>query len=419
MKEKIEKPKRAKDVTELFHHFAHEVFEKEQRSGYSYENDVLEFNGEGHGWNYGSWDYNVVICKIIDREKKIAVINNKFDRTGAFGSGNNWINVKRAFGDDWKILFYNNLRIDFNIIDAIVYTVRYNSFDRTIEDYIRLKYLASTPSVYSMWTSVNRLQEEIQKVLDEIDKLCNDFGADKNVILDTIIHERISTVVKYNGWSSYGQVSESIMLDKPIKWYLDIANLFSLEDMKTIDFKNWKQQMISIHKDATFNYKLFGKTYEAIYNSPRKDEFQAYVEKKKLEWEAWQEIKRKRIQEASLVKQQETLKKWLSGEAQYRWYLYDIPTHLRIGKEGNVETSMGASVPLEHARLLYKKFRNCIQLDTEWVTNGSSIKVGVYQVQHIKKDSEGCWHLKAGCHIIYEREIELFVESNSLQQWRE
>ena len=54
------------------------------------------------------------------------------------------------------------------------------------------------------------------------------------------------------------------------------------------------------------------------------------------------------------------------------------------------------------------KFKQCIKTDTEWISNGCSIKIGNYLVECIKKNDIG-WYLKAGCHTIYDKEIDLFI----------
>ena len=82
-------------------------------------------------------------------------------------------------------------------------------------------------------------------------------------------------------------------------------------------------------------------------------------------------------QELRIQKEKELIDKWLKFE--YNGCLYNILIHLRL-KQNTVETSRGALVPLSHCELLYKKFRKCVESNTEWESNGCSISIGNYIV---------------------------------------
>lgn len=80
---------------------------------------------------------------------------------------------------------------------------------------------------------------------------------------------------------------------------------------------------------------------------------------------------------------------------------WDIPTMLRIrGQE--VETSIGARVPVSHAKRVLKVVRSVVASGQEFVSNGHKLPVGVYRIDRI--EPSGLLH--AGCHHITLTEIE-------------
>jgi hypothetical protein len=110
-----------------------------------------------------------------------------------------------------------------------------------------------------------------------------------------------------------------------------------------------------------------------------------------------------RIAQAARNKElQDNLIAWKAGES---INTYQLPREefasLRI-KNDNIETSMGAVVPVKHALILY---RFMLKLKTDgktWQTNGHTFHIGIYSVSKI--DADGTLH--AGCHVISWAEVE-------------
>ena len=71
-----------------------------------------------------------------------------------------------------------------------------------------------------------------------------------------------------------------------------------------------------------------------------------------------------------------------------------------------VVSSMGARVPLDHARRVLPLVLALHERGEEWRTNGHKMPLGVYQVDRV--DAEG---VHAGCHHIAWEEVELFAKS--------
>jgi hypothetical protein len=113
------------------------------------------------------------------------------------------------------------------------------------------------------------------------------------------------------------------------------------------------------------------------------------------------EIRRQQERE----KAQETLQKWLAGEAvSLPYWLFD-EVYLRV-KNDVVETSKGASVPLSHAIRLLPHIRS----GKAFLRNGTTLRVGHFQVDAI--DEAG--NLTAGCHRISRQELDRIAQQLGL-----
>ena len=89
----------------------------------------------------------------------------------------------------------------------------------------------------------------------------------------------------------------------------------------------------------------------------------------------------------------------------YTWYDYDkmpsIHTMLRINGH-DVETSLGARVPVSHAKRGLAFVRRVVSSGQEYVRNGHTLHLGHYAIDRIETDGT----LHAGCHVIKFAEIE-------------
>ena len=96
---------------------------------------------------------------------------------------------------------------------------------------------------------------------------------------------------------------------------------------------------------------------------------------------------------------------WRKGESRY--LSHDYPTCLRMKSLETVQTSQGAEFPLQDALKALPLIRACKSKGVEWNRNGESIKLGHFQVDRIEKSG----NVKAGCHYVTFKEIQLFAES--------
>lgn len=96
----------------------------------------------------------------------------------------------------------------------------------------------------------------------------------------------------------------------------------------------------------------------------------------------------------------EKLEQWRSGELIYATF-HGQPTALRISGD-EVETSLGARVPIDHALRGLAFVRAVVKSGVEYVRNGHTFHLGHYAIDRI--ETNGTLH--AGCHVIPYAEIE-------------
>lgn len=127
------------------------------------------------------------------------------------------------------------------------------------------------------------------------------------------------------------------------------------------------------------------------------------AKQRKLDAKANKErAEREAIEKAKqLEKAQSAMSAWLAGGDIDTWSIRILPCELRI-VDNEVETTLGASVPIDHAVRVLKAIRKVVASGQEFVTNGHTIPVGHHKVDRI--EANGTLH--AGCHHISLQAIE-------------
>jgi len=165
----------------------------------------------------------------------------------------------------------------------------------------------------------------------------------------------------------------------------------------------WKRSACNIAAVANEYAKFFGLKKRFKSSAPTDEEIKAETEynSKKLERQAKAEETRTRNRYEAYAKQKaeqaERLEKWLAGENVTVGWFYGDETRLRI-KDGQVQTSKGAQVPLEHALRILP----FVRAGKAWKRNGQEIRIGHFHLDEI--DEHG--NIKAGCHTISRAELE-------------
>jgi|GEM_PF-3623545 len=193
----------------------------------------------------------------------------------------------------------------------------------------------------------------------------------------------------------------------------------------------WTQEELKIHVVKTWCLEngITG-SYETklkVYNNP--ELAKEVIEKNRIKKEKLDATKEERQQKAI----QRNIEKWYNGEVRdikflvsdrrTRYGSYNNPVYLRINPHdtNEVETSKGAKVTLQKAKLLYYKFKKCKETNTPWFSNGEQFSLGYYSVNSItertsNKDNSGLeWCITAGCHQVFDTQIEEFV--NRFTDW--
>jgi len=114
----------------------------------------------------------------------------------------------------------------------------------------------------------------------------------------------------------------------------------------------------------------------------------------------WQRQAKER-EEQERLELPEKIERWRNGQYVYFGYSTQVPVMLRI-KGDEVETSMGAKVPVDHARRGLKLVRAVRKAGRAYERNGHTVHLGNYAIDRIEPDGT----LKAGCHVIGWPEIE-------------
>jgi len=98
------------------------------------------------------------------------------------------------------------------------------------------------------------------------------------------------------------------------------------------------------------------------------------------------------------------LARWLAGEnveLPYGWDAENGDTLLRVYGE-EIQTTQGASFPVEHGRKAFAMVLACRNAGSTWHRNGHAIHLGHFQIDAI--DAQG--NVKAGCHTVKWPAIE-------------
>ena len=165
--------------------------------------------------------------------------------------------------------------------------------------------------------------------------------------------------------------------------------------------KKWNHEHAVNLRDEAFAYcSFFGLPVPNIPEVPDLDsDALTAIRKREAKRAAEKAEQTKRARAEALVRQQELVTKWRTGE--YHGCLYDIPPMLRIvGNE--VQTSRGARFPVSHAKRALAFIRKVRDSQKAYVRNGHTIHLGPYAIDRIEADGTA----KAGCHIVSWEEIE-------------
>lgn len=111
--------------------------------------------------------------------------------------------------------------------------------------------------------------------------------------------------------------------------------------------------------------------------------------------------KRKAEQEAYAAEQAKRLEAWLGGDNNYYRASYGDPIRLRIAGD-RLQTTMGAEVPVEDAKRVYRILQKLRKRGESYQRNGTTISLGPFALDSM--DESGT--VTAGCHTVAWAEVE-------------
>lgn len=408
---KVKKVKKVKythgDILHMFANGVTDATTKYSGNNVSIYRDVLRYN-------------NRTVAKIYSRRKNIVIIDSKFNDCGAWGNKiNNW-NIARAFSDKWTII-----QIDFKS-HMYSWNVDESIFIPSLKDLAKDKESFFKAIVEKYLNEVITTKSHLDDVIygrhmtyyrngDIINDIQNEFKEVQNILkipnkyINCKVKKHSTAVLKYRGWNDYYDYVH--LKDFKPKEYL-------------IDYKLSDEELhILARKEWIYNWVF--KTYRGSWSKQAKIDLYEDVEARTA-WEKTKTEKDKRDEEYRRTKRErenairrenekDQLDKWLKGSNNSirLWYSL-INLRFNPSDDTQIQTSAGASVPTTHGKLLYRKFKQCIADDKEFISNGNTISIGHYKVERISKTTDDRWYLKAGCHIIYKAEIDKFIELNNL-----
>jgi len=204
--------------------------------------------------------------------------------------------------------------------------------------------------------------------------------------------------------------------DSVMAWYLErIDNAFELSKRaRTYALMNYHSAMRYIEKMEL---------YAEYNNQPCKYELSDDQKAIKARAESQEETnaERTKIREAAAEQKRleeiEELKTVCGGDVVEYWrkhgclpqgysaYQHLPQTVCRI-VDGEVLTSMGARVPVEHVKRVLPVIIRCRKNKTEWKANGEQIRIGHYSFNKISSDGD----IHVGCHYILWSEVEYIAK---------
>lgn len=177
--------------------------------------------------------------------------------------------------------------------------------------------------------------------------------------------------------------------------------------LKANAFYEWcgSSARFKLPKDAA-DYRVLEAEYDqtlaarrVIADAKRAEEQRQWTENRRA-----YEIERAKRREEAAAKLPELIEAWKRGEnpqllSYVRGY-NDLPVMLRIVGD-QLETSLGARVPVEHCLKALPLIRRIWAKGETWTRNGQEIRLGYYFIDQVKPG----W-LIAGCHTVPQAEVE-------------
>lgn len=165
--------------------------------------------------------------------------------------------------------------------------------------------------------------------------------------------------------------------------------------------RDWLQrEALALREQLRGYLALFDLSHVAVPEGDRLDALEAWIREHEEEERQRREEAARIAEQARRREQAEQIQRFLAGDP-HTDYIPGIPPMLRVVGD-QVETSLGARFPREHAIRGLAFVREVRASGQEYVRNGHAIHLGNYVIDRIEPD--GTVH--AGCHVVRWEEIE-------------
>lgn len=169
----------------------------------------------------------------------------------------------------------------------------------------------------------------------------------------------------------------------------------------------WKKQMAKTVKEANDFAKFFGLRLrlKVLANAEVMEAECKAIDKRETAKRKRETAKRERERKEREREQVAILGNWVEGQSTPTQYFGDLPVRLRI-RDGNLETSHGAVVPLKKAIKAYRIIKRLYDKGEPYQRNGHTIHIGQFPLDAV--DVQG--NVTAGCHTVEWSEIARIAE---------
>lgn len=196
-------------------------------------------------------------------------------------------------------------------------------------------------------------------------------------------------------------------------WFLAQARHKIVQASKAVHREGYLKQAQRLREDMEHYARVFKLNWE-LFEIP--DESDLPEIKKKAKETAEEVARRAAVKEAKEERkklERGAIPKWREGaRIIVRQYLNGFDILRVVGDE--VQTSQGASIPVEHAIKVWPLLCSLKASGKSFRANGHSIPLGVYRVDTFNEDAQGT--LVAGCHTIKWEEISQIAAKLGLQE---
>lgn len=342
----------------------------------------------------------------ITVEKAVLITSNSFSVTTS-GKHINPANRAVAYGRNYPVFYVPYIPDRNTLASYMSEDTRHDNWNKVhvingkhFLDGLRSLYDRARKPHINFWESRNQpgeseAERRFSFLLDAFDKglqaYCRTFGFDVPEINRDLWHDEI--VAAFNRYNDPKAVAKR---EKAVE-----QRQARVERQAAAQADSWLDRWLAWRLDETGTVELPREfsPYDRTYGrKARNYRWSGRYGQSSPEWQsvesanAWERYRQEAERRAG----------WLAGEANYFRGTDEQGGALLRVRGDQIETSLGAQVPLEHGTRAFRFIKLVRARGEVWRRNGHSIRVGHFTVDEIRPDGA----IRAGCHLINWPEIE-------------